>query len=111
MNDRLQGWLHRSGCGGTIRDVAKTLSVSIDGSGLGSGGLWGAEEAVAWIRVTLGKRGVSLAPGDKVLSGADNRCVSERSRTGYMFDQLNNFVWLYGLCTKKAALHIGVSLF
>ena len=58
----LEGW-----------ETARTLKVSIDGAVVDAGDLWamqgGAAEAVHWLREGLGRHGVSLAPGDLVLTG------------------------------------------
>ena len=51
----------------------RTLTVMVNGSAIDSGELWamegGAVEAVCWLREDLGRHGVSLAPGDLVLTG------------------------------------------
>lgn len=53
--------------------TARTLTVAINGNPIDSGDLWamagGATEAVDWLRDNLGRHGVSLAPGDLVLTG------------------------------------------
>ena len=52
---------------------ARALAVVVNGIEIDSGELWampgGAAEAVRWLREDLGQQGVSLAPGDLVLTG------------------------------------------
>jgi 2-keto-4-pentenoate hydratase len=53
--------------------TARALTVAINANPIDSGDLWamagGADEAVDWLRDDLGRHGVSLAPGDLVLTG------------------------------------------
>jgi 2-keto-4-pentenoate hydratase len=55
------------------RGAARALTVIGNGSAIDSGELWamagGAVEAVRWLRRDLGRHGLSLAPGDLVLTG------------------------------------------
>lgn len=52
---------------------ARTLSISISGATVESGGLWamagGAQEAIEWLRGDLRRFGQALKPGDLVLGG------------------------------------------
>lgn len=52
---------------------SRLLTVSINGEEIDSGGLWamtgGAVEAVSWLDDDLGRYGLSLSPGDLVLTG------------------------------------------
>jgi 2-keto-4-pentenoate hydratase len=54
-------------------EAARILTVTLNGNAIESGELWamagGAVEAVRWLRTNLGRHGVSLAPGDLVLTG------------------------------------------
>jgi 2-keto-4-pentenoate hydratase len=54
-------------------EAARTLVVRLNGSVVEAGDLWamagGAVEAVEWLRTDLSRHGVSLAPGDLVLTG------------------------------------------
>jgi 2-keto-4-pentenoate hydratase len=53
--------------------AARTLRISLNGAVIDSGELWampgGAREAVDWLRGDLDRHGMSLAPGDLVLTG------------------------------------------
>ena len=53
--------------------AARTLAFTVNGSVVEAGELWamagGAVEAVAWLRADLDRHGVSLSPGDLVLTG------------------------------------------
>ena len=52
---------------------ARTLTVMVNGNEIESGELWampgGAVDAVRWLREDIGRHGMSLAPGDLVLTG------------------------------------------
>lgn len=52
---------------------ARMLTVAVNGKEIDSGSLWamtgGAVEAVGWLRDDLGRHGLSLLPGDVVLTG------------------------------------------
>jgi len=54
-------------------ETARVLAVRVNGEAIESGDLWamtgGAAEAVDWLRGDLARHGVSLAPGDLVLTG------------------------------------------
>jgi 2-keto-4-pentenoate hydratase len=54
-------------------ETARTLTVAVNGKAIDSGELWamagGAVEAVDWLSTDLLRHGVSLSPGDLVLTG------------------------------------------
>jgi 2-keto-4-pentenoate hydratase len=54
-------------------ETSRVLAVRVNGEAIESGDLWamtgGAAEAVDWLRGDLARHGVSLVPGDLVLTG------------------------------------------